>query len=365
MQSLYDLSSFVSTEGNLERLAQGFSKRILSITEASAIAIRWTDQANKRYFLLSGANLPSSITEEEQCLVAGDCYCGQSSGSAEIQVITFDPKMEADRHCVKAGYNALISVPILFQQDLLGEIDIFYIKEQAIDSDQRALLGTLAHHLAGAMEALRIKALEREAAISEERSLLARELHDSIAQSLAFLKLQVGMLKEEIVEPATTKAKTILGELDEGLRESYSDVRELLLHFRTRTNIEDIEPAIKTTLQKFEHQSGIHTELSMQGQGLPLTPDVQIQVMHIIQEALSNVRKHSKAAIVKVEVAQSPKWMFKVIDDGIGFSVEKNAVDSTHVGMSIMQERANKIGAKLELSSKPLAGTCISLTLPT
>jgi two-component system nitrate/nitrite sensor histidine kinase NarX len=215
------------------------------------------------------------------------------------------------------------------------------------------------------MEALRIKAMEKEAAISEERSLLARELHDSIAQSLAFLKLQVGMLRDEIAEPATTKAKTILGELDEGLKESYSDVRELLLHFRTRTNTEDIEPAIKTTLQKFEHQSGIDTKLSVQGQGLPLAPDVQIQVMHIIQEALSNIRKHSKAAIVKVEVVQSPKWMFKVIDDGIGFSTELNEVDSTHVGMSIMQERANKIGAKLELSSKPLAGTCISLTLPT
>ncbi len=365
LQALYDLSSFVSTEDNLERLAQGFSKRILSITDASAIAIRWTDQANTRYFLLSGANLPSSIAEEEQCLVAGDCYCGQSSGNAEIQVITFDPKIEADRHCVKAGYNALISVPILFQQDLLGEIDIFYTKEQSIDSDQRALLGTLAHHLAGAMEALRIKALEKEAAISEERSLLARELHDSIAQSLAFLKLQVGMLRDEIVEPATEKAKTILGELDEGLRESYSDVRELLLHFRTRTNTEDIEPAIKTTLQKFEHQSGIHTELSVEGQGLPLAPDVQIQVMHVIQEALSNIRKHSKASIVRVEVAQSPKWTFRVIDDGIGFSTELNTVDSTHVGMSIMQERANKIGAKLELSSEALAGTCISLTLPT
>jgi two-component system nitrate/nitrite sensor histidine kinase NarX len=365
LQALYDLSSFVSTEDNLERLAQGFSKRILSITDASAIAIRWTDQANKRYFLLSGANLPESITKEEHCLVAGDCYCGQSSGNVEIQVITFDPIVEAERHCVKAGYNSLVTVPILFQQDLLGEIDIFYIKEQSIDSDQRALLGTLAHHLAGAMEALRIKAMEKEAAISEERSLLARELHDSIAQSLAFLKLQVGMLRDEIAEPATTKAKTILGELDEGLKESYSDVRELLLHFRTRTNTEDIEPAIKTTLQKFEHQSGIDTKLSVQGQGLPLAPDVQIQVMHIIQEALSNIRKHSKAAIVKVEVVQSPKWMFKVIDDGIGFSTELNEVDSTHVGMSIMQERANKIGAKLELSSKPLTGTCISLTLPT
>ena len=364
LQALYDLSSFVSTEGNLEKLAKGFSERILILCKASAIAIRWTDEANRRYFLLSGADLPASIINEEQCLISGDCYCGQSTSNTEIQIITFNPREEFERHCVKAGYKSLVTVPILFQKSLLGEIDIFYAQEYVIDVEQKSLMETLAHHLAGAMEALRIKALEKEAAISEERSLLARELHDSIAQSLAFLKIQVGMLRDEIIEPATTKAKIILGELDEGLRESYSDVRELLLHFRTRTNSEDIEPAIKTTLQKFEHQSGIKTELFISGQGLPLRPDIQIQIMHILQEALSNVRKHSRATMVKVEVQESPLWIFKVIDDGMGFSTSSNSVDSTHVGMSIMRERANKIGAQLDITSTSLHGTCICLALP-
>ena len=364
LQALYDLSSFVSREDNLERLAKGFSERIMSLSKASAIAIRWTDEANRRYFLLSGANLPKSITHEEQCVVTGDCYCGQSTGHSEVQVVTFNPKTEAEQHCVRAGYKTLITVPILFQQDLLGEIDIFYSEETYLDQEQRSLFETLAHHLAGAMEAVRIKAMEKEAAISEERSLLARELHDSIAQSLAFLKLQVGMLKDELVEPATTKAKKILGELDEGLRESYSDVRELLLHFRTRTNTEDIETAIRTTLQKFEHQSGIHSELEINGQGLPLAPDVQIQVMHVIQEALSNIRKHSKAANVKVHVTQSPRWKFQVIDDGVGFSIDGDLIDSTHVGMSIMKERALKINAQLEIEENMPSGAKVSLTLP-
>ena len=363
LQALYDLSSFVSRENNLELLAKGFSERIISLSNASAIAIRWADEANKRYFLLSGTNLPKAITHEEQCVVTGDCYCGQSTGHEEVKAVTFNPKTEAERHCVKAGYKTLITVPILFQQDLLGEIDMFYLEETHLEQDQKLLFETLAHHLAGAMEAIRIKAMEKEAAISEERSLLARELHDSIAQSLAFLKLQVGMLKDELVEPATVKAKKILGELDEGLRESYSDVRELLLHFRTRTNTEDIETAIRTTLQKFEHQSGIHSELEISGQGLPLAPDVQIQVMHVIQEALSNIRKHSKASNVWVQVRQSPNWEFEVVDNGIGFEAAEDFVDSTHVGLSIMKERAIKIGARLDVGANIPKGAKITLTL--
>ena len=172
------------------------------------------------------------------------------------------------------------------------------------------------------------------------------------------------MLKDELVEPASVKAKKILGELEEGLRESYSDVRELLLHFRTRTNTEDIETAIRTTLQKFEHQSGIHSELDVSGQGLPLAPDVQIQVMHVIQEALSNIRKHSKAGNVRVLVKQSPSWEFQVIDDGIGFEAGEDLIDSTHVGLSIMKERAMKIGAHLEVEANKPNGAKISLTLP-
>ena len=80
------------------------------------------------------------------------------------------------------------------------------------------------------------------------------------------------------------------------------DVRELLMHFRTRDSAEDIEPALATTLRKFEHQSGVVTSLAIEGQGMPLFPDAQIQVLHIIQEALSNVRKHARASEVWVEV---------------------------------------------------------------
>ena len=103
------------------------------------------------------------------------------------------------------------------------------------------------------------------------------------------------------------------------MRESYGDVRELLVHFRTRTNSEDIEPALLTTLRKFEHQTGLKAQMQVQGHGMPLSPDLQVQVLHIVQEALSNVRKHARATRVWLDVQQQPQWRFEVRDDGDGF----------------------------------------------
>ena len=177
----------------------------------------------------------------------------------------------------------------------MGELDLFYNAQVAPSQAERSLLEALVAHLSAAMENLRLDSLAKEAAVSQERKLLARELHDSIAQSLAFLKIQVQLMRDALASGNAQRVQSVLAEIDTGVRESYGDVRELLLHFRTRANGEHIEPALQTTLRKFEHQSGIEASLQMHGQGLPLTPDLQIQVLHILQEALSNVRKHARA----------------------------------------------------------------------
>ena len=361
LAALYEISSFIAKEDDLSNLTKGFSSRLFNLVKCDALAIRWTDEANQRYFLDGGSNLPESISDNEHCLTSGSCYCGSNQESGEVKVINFDRQLEANRLCVKEGFATLVTIPVALQNKVMGEVDIFFKNKVVIDFEQKSLLVTLTNHLAGALEAQKIKALEKEATIFEERSLLARELHDSIAQSLAFLKLQVGLLKEALSGISNADPQKILSELDLGLKESYGDVRELLLHFRTRTNIEDIEPALKSTLQKFEHQSGISTKLEIIGDGLPLPPDIQIQVMHILQEALSNVRKHAEAKNVKVIVNQSPNWSFEVIDDGKGFKSEKQ--DSTHVGMSIMQERAEKIKATIKVQSVPNVGTRVLVDL--
>ena len=193
---------------------------------------------------------------------------------------------------------------------------------------------------------------------------MAQELHDSIAQSLAFLRIQVQLMRDAIKEGQPEQVANVLSEIDAGVRESYADVRELLLNFRTRSETEDIEPALSATLCKFEHQSGLRSSLKVEGHGLPLGPETQIQVLHILQEALSNVRKHARASHVWLEVLQHPHWRFEVRDNGIGFAGNGSQAGESHVGLRIMAERAARIDAQLEVRSVPGAGTSIVLSLP-
>ncbi|HMC14557.1 MAG TPA: type IV pili methyl-accepting chemotaxis transducer N-terminal domain-containing protein [Albitalea sp.] len=362
LSALYEVSAFVAGAENLDELARGFVARVRRIARADAVAVRWSDEGNQRYLMLAHDGLPPALTHHEQCLPAGGCHCGQTAATAATRVISIRGMADSQGHCARAGFETLVTVPIRLHHRVLGEIDLFY-RGVADLTDERSLVETLAGHLAGGIEGLRAAAAAKESAVAAERTLLAQELHDSIAQSLAFMKIQVGLLRDSLRRGDDTATTRTMGELEAGVRESYADVRELLVHFRTRTNAEDIEPALRSTLKKFEHQTGLATTLQRVGHGVPLPTDVQVQVLHVLQEALSNVRKHASASSVRVTVQQNPEWRFEVADDGAGFDSAADAGES-HVGLRIMRERAERIGARIDIESFIGSGTRVVLTVP-
>jgi len=364
LAALYEVSAFLAEANTIDELARGFAQKVRTVMKADAVAVRWADDANQRYLMLASDCFPQDMLEDERSLLAGACACGSLLADARTRVI---PIMSHEampvRNCARAGFESLVSVPIRLQHRLLGEFDLFFRKPVTLSAEETALLDALASHLASALEGLRAAALEREAAVGEERALLARELHDSIAQSLAFMKIQVQLLRNATQREQPDKVRSIVDELDVGVRESINDVRELLVHFRTRTNTEDIEQALQETLQKFEHQTGLPSRLDVHGEGLPLPADVQVQVLHVVQEALSNARKHAGASHIALEVRKGQRWRFVVRDDGAGFNMNQVRGES-HVGLKIMRERAARIGAEVTVNSVPGSGTTVTLTLP-
>ena len=365
LEGLYEVTSLVANSTALNDLAQGFTKIVGRIARADGVALRWSDRNNQRFLMLASQGLPQSLLDAEQCLDRGACHCSDITEDPGLRVIRFhDESRPENLSCANAGFKTVINIPVRLHERIMGEVDLFFCAKVKPSPALCSLLEALGNHLASAMENLRLNALEKEAAVSQERLHLARELHDSIAQSLAFLKIQVQLLRDAIQSNDAEHIQEALDEIDAGVKESYGDVRELLTHFRTRTNSEDIESAFAITLQKFEHQSRVKTALSIQSHGIPLTPDRQIQVLHIVQEALSNVRKHANASRVTLNVEQHPLWRVEVRDDGVGFDAHGNKFDESHVGLRIMNERAQRIGANLEIISTPGEGTSVVLTLP-
>lgn len=365
LEALYTITSLVASATSLQELTSAFVQRLRPIARADAVALRWSDETNLRYLMLASDGLPTQMVEAEHCVHAGDCHCGSPDARPGLRVIPIRSlALGRMKHCALAGFETIVSIPIRLHDRLMGEVDLFFHAQIDVSDSDRSLLEALTAHLAAAMENFRLAALEKEAAVSQERSFLARELHDSIAQSLAFLKIQVQLMQDALGRDDLLQAKVVLDEINIGVRESYADVRELLVHFRTRANAEDIEPALKTTLRKFELQSALPTALQMEGQGMPLDPDLQVQVLHIVQEALSNVRKHAAATQVWLDVQQAPRWRFEIRDNGTGFSNADDAHNDNHVGLRIMRERAERIGASLDIHSVPGRGSSVILTLP-
>lgn len=365
LQALYDASVLVTQADSLQGLAEGFTRLVRQAAHADAAALRFADAGRAQFVLLAADGMPDELLGAEHCIQAGDCDCGQLRGGAALRVIPIRATDgDRPRACERAGWATVVALPIQVQERQLGELDLFFHAQVELAGAQRTQLEMLTAHLASGMENLRLHALEREAAVGQERALLARELHDSIAQSLAFLNIQAQLMRKAMAAGDPARMQQVLQEIETGLRESHGDVRELLLHFRTRTNEQDMEHALQTTLRKFEHQTGLRPQLTLHDQGLPLPPDMQVQALHIVQEALSNVRKHARASRVEVDVWKRPHWRIVVRDDGRGFAADAGAADAeTHVGLRIMAERAQRLGATLQVQSRPGAGTTVTLQL--
>jgi two-component system nitrate/nitrite sensor histidine kinase NarX len=230
---------------------------------------------------------------------------------------------------------------VQLHQRLLGEVTLFYRTTLDLSPDMRELLSTMARHLASAMEGLRATALEREAAVAEERSLIARELHDSIAQSLAFLKIQTQLLRDAVAKGNAPRATAAWPSWTRACASATPTCASCWCTFARAPGRGHRAGAARHAVQvRAPDRPGHHADMA--GQGLPLAPDVQIQVLHIVQEALSNVRKHA-GAHVQLRVQRHPLAL-RGARRRQGF--DPRAVPPTlHVGLGIMRERAQRIGA--------------------
>lgn len=363
---LYEVAAFLSQPATMEAACMGVLDRVMSLLDAQAGLVRFVDEAGGQLRVVVQRGLSEEFLRAEASLPLGECLCGGAalSGTAVSRQVV--PHNERCYRCHDSeGFASMAAIPIRSKNRILGVLNVFFYGTRALKDNEVRLLETVGQHLGVAVVNQRLVAREKEMAVSEERNLLAEELHDSIAQSLAFLNIQAQMLQDSLRSGNMIEASSELARIREGIQESYDDVRELLVHFRTRVDAGNLQSAIASALEKFEGQTGIATSLERLGAGDVMPTQNTIQILHIVQESLSNVRKHAGATRVAVNIQRGEACEISVRDNGRGFDPGNSDIDGdTHVGIKIMRERAHRIGGRLDIQSQPGTGTTVTLILP-
>ncbi|HRH81962.1 MAG TPA: histidine kinase [Thiobacillaceae bacterium] len=227
---------------------------------------------------------------------------------------------------------------------------------------QVQLLEALSRHIGVAIGAERRIEQSRRLGLLEERAVIARELHDSLAQSLAYMRIQVSRLQAVIGRPEKqAEVEEMLRELREGMSGAYRQLRELLSTFRLKMEGEDLRSALAQTVEEFAERGGLAIDLAVDLGPCALSPNEEIHVLHVIREALSNVLNHAHAhhARVTLACAGTDTLEAAVEDDGVG--IVKSA-DVHHYGMTIMEERARSLQGAVRYEPRAGGGTRVILS---
>jgi signal transduction histidine kinase len=266
---------------------------------------------------------------------------------------------------------SLLAVPITARGRILGNL---YLTEKegapAFTPEDEETLARFATQAALAIGNARLHRLAREAAIGEERARIAREMHDSLAQVLGYVNTKAQATRELLRQGQTDRASGQLAQLAEAAREAYADVREHLLGLRTPLEPgRGLLPALRDYLARWEEGSGVRVDLALlpaDALARPLPPAAELQLLRIIQEALSNVRKHAGASEAWVRIAATDgRLRVTIADNGAGFTPRALGRSTfPRFGLAGMRERAEAIGGTLDLCSAPGQGTEVRVDVP-
>lgn len=251
-------------------------------------------------------------------------------------------------------------IPLGDAEHLHGVLPILLREPAALPRDKARILETVGHHVANALANMRRAEEKHRLAVLEERAVIARELHDSIAQSLSYLKIQVTRLEKSLDQPEA--ARIIAQELRNGLNAAYRELRELITTFRLRIDERGLNTALRETLAEYAGRLGFAVGLDNRLSDILLSGNEEMHVIRIIREALSNTERHARAtrAAIAIEVLPDHRVQVLVEDNGRGF--DPDSIPPNHYGTTIMRDRAQSLDGEIEIDSRPGQGTRIRLS---
>jgi len=323
------------------------------LLNADACAIYSMEDASTRIVIHASAGL--TLSAEPQANEDLDLtILGKSLAEGQPVAVTIEAQEGTRSH-----YCAQLAVPITLKQEVYGGLVLLYTHPRPFSREDIELAATVGDQMALAIENARLRTQVERTAVAAERNRIARDLHDSVTQTLFSASLIADVIPR-LWDRNLEEGKRRIGELRELTRGALAEMRTLLLELRPATLKEvDLSDLLRLLADALTARARVIVNLTIQGERT-LPPDVKVAFYHIAQEALNNVTKHARAQHVEIRLERHPEVVtLTIADDGCGFTIE--TIRPEHLGLDIMRERAESIGATLSIKSQPDLGTVVSL----
>jgi two-component system nitrate/nitrite sensor histidine kinase NarX len=253
--------------------------------------------------------------------------------------------------------------PLLLPEGQNLGVILVFTHQPALLQRQELFFHTLAAQTAWILENERLTRSLEYLIIVQERSRLAREIHDGLAQTLAFLKMHSAQMQSALAQGDIHRLNALLQESKQVIAEAYQEIRQAIDNLRVQPD-GGMQAWLRMLAESFEKNTGLPVQVDLPPETINILPEVQAQLVRITQEALNNVRKHAHASRVTICLREwCDQLIFEISDDGQGFDPEDLPTVAQH-GLRGMRERAELIGADFQIISQPRRGATVRLLLP-
>lgn len=363
---LYDVASSINMSRSVDALLSQFLHTLTELIDAQAATAYLVKNDNE-------IELLTHINNNEEIIAAHADLCLQQSthASKQDEYAILDLKLLECAPAIRQKYFEgqdifVLVVPLQYQENLLGAYN-FYLRKDSLNDfeDYDELFTSIGRHLGAAIEKAHLDEETTALSIMRERTHIANELHDSLAQTLTSIRFQVRVLDETLHQGNDAQIWAEMEKIEASISEAHTEIRELIAHFRTPTVLVSLISSVELAIDRFRQVNDeIQVFFQNEWPETSLPADTEFHILRIVQESLTNIRKHSDAENVRIMMRGNEQGIYKVLieDDGVGFAEPQTSIHSgEHIGLSIMQDRAKRFGGTLNVESELGEGTRIVL----
>jgi two-component system nitrate/nitrite sensor histidine kinase NarX len=364
---LGELASDLAAGDDLADLLKRFLEPLLRMSGAHAGAVRAIADRGDRLELVSSLGLPEPALQAEVSVARACGACGRAAGG-EIPVWTDDMSACTQLSGVESfahDFQRMVAVPLVHRGRALGVYNLYFEHGDEPGPEVLAVLKSVGELLGLALNNARLEREHVQAAVMSERQSMAAEVHDSIAQTLAFVKLRMPLLQEAIKGRDESAALRYSADVRRAVTDAHAGVRELLTNFRAPMDPLGLRHALQFSINEFESATGIELAFQDRAPGLALTSNQEVQLFRILQEALTNIAKHAAARHAWLTIDRRSEGVEIVVeDDGHGVPLGEPGARESHYGIEIMRRRAARLGGQIEIGQREGGGTRVRVCVP-